>query len=130
MGVLGSFRAAWDEVGHLRPNRHQVTGGRVVERVGLDTHVPVRRPDRWKRVTILGSNVHADRKWVGRHLLECPEDGTLVTDQYARARKEEAAAALDEVLAELAGRLERIEERLGIRGEVTGDDDAAAHQLG
>ncbi len=114
MGALSAFRAAWDEVGYLRPNRHQVSGEQIRERVGIDLHLPVRRPDRWKQITILGGSVHADRRWVGRCLLECPDDGTLVTDEHGKARKEEASAALDGVLAQLDERLERIEERLGI----------------
>lgn len=80
--VLGAWRAGWQR----GSQRVTVDGPPVIERVGEDVHRPIRRPDRWKVVQLLGGAVWVDRKRAGNGLLECPECAALVVDEWAKAR--------------------------------------------
>ncbi len=93
MGLRRAWREAWAETRHLRPSRVRITGDTtgtgLVELIGIDTHRPVRRPDRWKVITIIGGTVSTSGKRLGRGLLECPRCGGLVADQYGQTRHQE-----------------------------------------
>ena len=94
-----SWREAWDATAHVERNRVQLMGDTrgsehgVTERLGIDQHRPVRPPDRWKEITILGGEVRSDGKRLGKFLLECPGCAALVTDSYAKVRHIEVCAA-------------------------------------
>ena len=79
----------------------------ITERLGADTHRPVRNPDRWKRITILGGEVRADGKRLGKYLLEGPENGGLVADVYGQERMREMLDIIRDLLDRVA-ELERI----------------------
>lgn len=92
---------AWQRVqvyGDTTGSEHGVT-----ERLGIDEHRPVRPPDRWKEVYLLGGAVRVDGKWRGKFLLECPGCAALVVDKYAQKRHMEVCAAhasADEIASE------------------------------
>ena len=94
------MRAAWRQHAPDRPTLvygdTTATELRVIERLGVDEHRPVRRPDRWKRVYMLGGAVRVDGKWLSDHLLECPYCAALVVDKYAQERHMEALHSIDE----------------------------------
>ncbi len=95
MGLRRAWREAWAETRHLRPSRVAIEGDTrgsdmgIVELIGIDTHRPVRRPDRWKVITILGGEVRTGSRHLGRGLLECPRCGGLVADTYGQTRHQE-----------------------------------------
>ncbi len=118
-GFRDEMRATWQL---WRPRRPvHITGDTspsepqqgITERLGIDEHRPVRAPERWKPVVSAYAGVWVDGKFVGKHALECPDDGTLVADVYGQERHKELLA----VIRELLDRVSELE-RIVLKGDV------------
>ena len=104
---MGRFRDEIAATWHARRPRRPVhstgdTAGSehgVVERLGLDVHRPVRPPDKWRQVRILGGTVFVRGHQAAASLLECPLCACLIVgDKWAQSRHREVCVA--EVAAE------------------------------
>jgi hypothetical protein len=99
MGIWGALRQGWDETSHLFPSRVHITGDtRVVERRGIEEHNPVRPPEKWKRITILGGVVYINGHDSVKALRECPSCAALIVDDaWAKEVHMKACQARGEV---------------------------------
>ncbi len=84
---MGWWRDAWAEAQGILPaplraseRRYHVTGPQVVERRGIEEHRPVRPPEKWKRITILGGAVYINGHDAVKALRECPDCAALIVD--------------------------------------------------
>lgn len=79
MGVLRRLGGAWWEE-FQRSRKTVVLGPKVTERRGLDEHHPIRPPEKWKRITILGGTVYINGHDPVKALRECPVCAALIVD--------------------------------------------------
>ncbi len=110
--LLDAWRDAWQAADRSLPAplksaaRYQVIGPDVVEERGIEKHHPVRPPEKWKRVTILGGTVYINGHDSVKSLRECPDCAALVVDDAwaldVHRRSHPAAAAEVELTEETA----------------------------
>lgn len=104
MGLRQAWREAWAETSWLRPNRVRYEGQLpVVELRGLDEHHPVRPPEKWKRVRILGGKVYVRGHDAANGLRECPQCAALVVDDAWAKDTHMKACHVHEMAPEEAG---------------------------
>ncbi len=115
---MGVWRRAWADGQRSLPRplrvsetRYHVIGPEVVERRGLDEHWPVRPPEKWKRVRILGGTVYINGHESVKWLRECPHCASLVVDDaWAKETHQKACHPIDGAVVELGESTELAED--------------------